>query len=47
MDRIGCTRLPAPLDAVLDVWWLRQYAGGLFLPLRDGTSGRSSYGGGR
>jgi uncharacterized protein len=47
MDRIGTVHLPAPLDAVLDVWWLRQYAGGLFLPLRDGTAGRSSYGGGR
>src|SRR6201985_3611923 len=46
-DRIGCLRLPAPLDAVIDVWWLRQYAGGLLLPLRDGTAGRSSYGGGR
>jgi uncharacterized protein len=22
----------------LDVWWLRQYGGGLFLPLRDGTA---------
>jgi uncharacterized protein len=47
MDRIGCVRLPGPVDAVLDVWWLRQYGGGLFVPLRDGTSGRSSYGGGR
>ncbi len=47
MDRIGCLRLPAPLDAVIDVWWLRQYAGGLLLPLRDGTAGQSSYGGGR
>jgi uncharacterized protein (DUF1684 family) len=47
MDRIGCVRLPAPLDAVIDVWWVRQYAGGLLLPLRDGTAGRSSYGGGR
>jgi hypothetical protein len=27
MDRIGCLRLPSPLDAVIDVWWLRQYAG--------------------
>ena len=45
MDRIGCVRLPAPLDAVIDVWWLRQYGGGLLLPLRDGTSGRSSNGG--
>ena len=47
MDRIGRVRLPAPLDAVIDVWWLRQYAGGLLLPLRDGTAGQSSYGGGR
>ena len=47
LARIGRVRLPAPLDAVIDVWWLRQYAGGLFLPLRDGTAGDSSYGGGR
>jgi uncharacterized protein (DUF1684 family) len=47
MHRIGRAHLPAPLDAVIDVWWLRQYAGGLFLPLRDGTAGQSSYGGGR
>jgi len=47
MDRIGRVQLPAPLDAGIDVWWLRQYGGGLLLPLRDGTAGRSSYGGGR
>jgi uncharacterized protein (DUF1684 family) len=47
MDRIGRVRLPPPLDAVVDVWWLRQYGGGLLLPLRDGTAGQSSYGGGR
>ena len=47
MARIGSVQLPPPLDAVIDVWWLRQYAGGLFLPLRDGTAGQSSYGGGR
>ena len=47
MDRVGCVRLPPPLDAVIDVWWLRQYGGGLLLPLRDGTAGQSSYGGGR
>jgi uncharacterized protein (DUF1684 family) len=44
---VGSVRLPAPLDAAIDVWWLRQYGGGLFLPLRDGTAGTSSYGGGR
>jgi len=47
MARTGCVQLPPPLEAVIDVWWLRQYAGGLFLPLRDGTAGESSYGGGR
>jgi hypothetical protein len=47
MDRVGCLRLPPPLDAVIDVWWLRQYGGGLLLPLRDGTAGQTSYGGGR
>jgi uncharacterized protein (DUF1684 family) len=47
LTRIGRVRLPAPLDAVIDVWWLRQYGGGLFLPLRDGTAGDTSYGGGR
>jgi uncharacterized protein (DUF1684 family) len=47
MARLGRVHLPAPVDAVIDVWWLQQYAGGLFLPLRDGTAGESSYGGGR
>jgi hypothetical protein len=31
----------------LDVWWLAQYAGGLFIPVRDATAGQDSYGGGR
>lgn len=31
----------------LDVWWLSGYGGGLFLPMKDATSGRKSYGGGR
>ena len=44
---IGQVTFPAPLDATVDVWWLRQYGGGLFLPLRDGTAGDTSYGGGR
>lgn len=46
MRLAGRVRLGA-LPAVLDVWWLDQYAGGLFLPLRDGTAGNESYGGGR
>src|ERR1700761_5194229 len=35
------------LGATVDVWWLEQYAGGLFVPLRDGSAGHTSYGGGR
>jgi uncharacterized protein (DUF1684 family) len=31
----------------LSLWWVAAYGGGLFLPVRDGTSGRESYGGGR
>jgi uncharacterized protein len=31
----------------LDVWWLAGYGGGVFLPLRDGSAGRTTYGGGR
>ncbi len=44
---IGRVELPPPLGATIDVWWLKQYAGGLFLPLRDGTAGETTYGGGR
>jgi hypothetical protein len=35
------------LATTVDVWWLEQYAGGLFVPLRDGSAGHTSYGGGR
>jgi hypothetical protein len=35
------------LGATLDVWWLAQYAGGVFVPLRDGTAGSETYGAGR
>jgi uncharacterized protein len=31
----------------LSLWWIAAYGGGLFLPVRDGTSGTASYGGGR
>jgi hypothetical protein len=47
MTQLGRVHLPAPVDAAIDVWWLQQYAGGLFLPLRDRTAGQLSYGGGR
>jgi len=47
LTRVGRIELLEPLSATLDVWWLRQYGGGLFLPVRDGTAGQASYGGGR
>lgn len=47
LHRLGSVELPAPLGSRVDLWWLAQYGGGLFLPLRDGTSGDTSYGGGR
>jgi uncharacterized protein (DUF1684 family) len=31
----------------LAVYWLNDYAGGIFIPFRDGTSGGESYGAGR
>ena len=31
----------------LSLWWIAAYGGGLFLPVRDGTCGAESYGGGR
>ncbi|MEO6605307.1 MAG: DUF1684 domain-containing protein [Aeromicrobium sp.] len=47
MKLIGHVTLPDNVGGTLDVWWLHQYGGGIFLPLRDGTSGDGSYGGGR
>jgi uncharacterized protein (DUF1684 family) len=47
LRRLGAVALPSPLHARLDVWWMEQYAGGLFVPLRDATAGTTSYGGGR
>lgn len=46
LDRIGVLRLPA-LAGSLDVWWLGSYGGGLFVPVKDGTAGATSYPGGR
>ncbi|TKJ31969.1 DUF1684 domain-containing protein [Blastococcus sp. CCUG 61487] len=45
LDRMG-TVAPGDLGRI-DVWWLRGYGGGVFLPLRDGTAGSTTYGGGR
>lgn len=47
LRRVGRVELPEPLDASIDVWWLSQYGGGIFIPLRDGTAGSGSYGAGR
>ena len=44
LDRTG--RVELPLGS-LDVWWVRGYGGGLFLPFADATNGDSTYGGGR
>jgi uncharacterized protein len=44
---IGRVELPDPVAAALDIWWLEQYGGGLFLPIRDATAGKETYGGGR
>jgi uncharacterized protein (DUF1684 family) len=34
-------------DSTLELYWLEGYAGGIFLPFRDGTSGSETYGAGR
>ncbi len=47
LQLIGHVHLPAPVEARIDVWWLHQYGGGIFIPLRDGTARDTSYGGGR
>ncbi len=42
--RFGRIELPV---GPLDVFWLDDYGGGLFLPFRDATAGDTTYGGGR
>ena len=45
---VGRVRLAGPLEgAVLPVYWMLDYAGGVFVPLRDATSGDETYGAGR
>jgi uncharacterized protein (DUF1684 family) len=45
---LGVVRLPfASGERLLNVYWLSGYAGGLFLPFRDTTNGRETYGAGR
>ena len=46
--RIGSVRLPfADGERRLSVFWMAGYAGGLFIPFRDETNGRETYGAGR
>jgi hypothetical protein len=40
-------RVALPGLGSLDVWWAAVYGGGIFLPVKDATSGKASYGGGR
>ena len=44
LRRVGRVTLPL---GTLPVFWIDVYGGGLFLPFRDVTSGRATYGGGR
>jgi uncharacterized protein (DUF1684 family) len=46
-ERAGAVRLDGV--GTLDVWWLASYGGGLFVPVKDASAGRSggTYGGGR
>jgi len=43
----GWVTLADPVGRRVALWWLDQYGGGLFLPLRDATAATTSYGGGR
>ncbi len=46
--RIGTIDVPFPEGSrTLAVFWMLGYAGGLFLPFRDATNGRETYGAGR
>jgi len=42
--RFGAVDLPV---GTLEVFWLDAYTGGVFLPFRDATAGKTTYGGGR
>jgi uncharacterized protein (DUF1684 family) len=43
-EKVGVLETPY---GELALWWIQAYGGGLFLPVRDGTSGHGTYGGGR
>ncbi len=47
-SRIGTVRVPFPGgERPLSIFWMAGYAGGVFLPFRDGTNGEATYGAGR
>lgn len=46
LELVGRVRIP-DVGVDLGVWWLAQYGGGLFVPVRDATAGAGTYGGGR
>lgn len=47
-SRVGRIALPFPTgERTLSVFWMAGYAGGLFIPFRDGTSGTETYAAGR
>lgn len=47
-DRIGVVEVDLPAGrGRLGLYWMAGYAGGLFLPFRDATNGRETYGAGR
>jgi len=46
--RFGALTIPFPGGPRrLEIFWMEGYAGGLFLPFRDATNGRETYGAGR
>lgn len=48
LERIGIVRVPfAAGPRTLGLYWMSGYAGGLFLPFRDATSGVETYSAGR
>jgi hypothetical protein len=46
--RIGKVRFEVPTgNGSLSVFWIQGYGGGVFLPFKDATAGKTTYGGGR
>lgn len=48
LQRLGQVRFEiGAAPALLNVYWLEGYGGGVFLPFRDSSNGQTTYGGGR